>query len=92
MPTLAPKPCHTSPHPPTSRDSDDGDQASLVEPQDDELSETGWVEVCDREWSDEQLMGDARPGRRIAASEANKCDSEVNRRARKDTNTHCSFV
>jgi hypothetical protein len=35
-----------------------------VEPNDEELSNADWIEVADREWDDEQLMDDARPGRR----------------------------
>jgi hypothetical protein len=92
MPTLVPRICLISPHPLTSQDPDVGDETSLVEPHDDELSETGCTEVCDREWNDEQLMDDARPGRRRAASEANKCDSEANRYARKSQNKGCLFI
>jgi hypothetical protein len=65
MPTSKSKLYHISPPPLISRDSDEGtDQTSMVEPHDDELSDSGWTEVPDREWSDEQLLDDARPGRR----------------------------
>jgi hypothetical protein len=45
--------------------SDDVD-TTKVEPSDVELSNVDWIEVADREWDDEQLMDDARPGRRTA--------------------------
>lgn len=35
-----------------------------VEPAPEELSEDEWIEVEDREWNDEKLLDDARPGRR----------------------------
>jgi hypothetical protein len=37
---------------------------SVVEPESDEQSDWDTVEVKDKEWSDEELMDDARPGRR----------------------------
>jgi hypothetical protein len=40
----------------------DDSNTSLLEPSDDE---TDSVEVEEEEWSDEQLMDDARPGRRV---------------------------
>jgi hypothetical protein len=46
--------------------SDDVDTIK-VEPRDDELSNVDWIEVADREWDNEQLMDDARPGRRTVA-------------------------
>jgi hypothetical protein len=92
MPTLAPKTCHISPRPPNSRDFDDADETLLVEPQDDELSEGSWTKVHAREWSDEQLMNDARSGRRIAASEANECDSGDSKYARRGRKKGCAFI
>ncbi|KAH4205172.1 hypothetical protein HBI95_144690 [Parastagonospora nodorum] len=35
---------------------------SRVEPSPSEGSQSDWVEVADREWSDEALLDDARPG------------------------------
>lgn len=40
-----------------------------MEPGDEELSDSAWIEVDDREWTDEQLMDDARPGRRKGNSD-----------------------
>lgn len=34
-----------------------------------ELSDSDWVEMEDEEWTDEQLMDDARPGRRTGKDE-----------------------
>jgi hypothetical protein len=81
-----------SPHTTRSRDSDNGDKTSLMEPHDDELSEAGWTEVCGREWNDEQLMDAARPGKMINASEANICNSEANEYARKIKNKGCLVI
>jgi hypothetical protein len=36
---------------------------SVVEPEADEQSDWDTVEVKDKEWTDEELMDDARPGR-----------------------------
>lgn len=38
---------------------------SVVEPEADEQSDWDTVEVKDKEWTDEELMDDARPGRRV---------------------------
>jgi len=46
---------------------------SRIEPSPSEGSESDWVEVADREWNDEALLDDARPGRRKWA----KSDGDV---------------
>ena len=38
---------------------------SVVEPEADEQSDWDTVEVKDKQWTDEELMDDARPGRRV---------------------------
>lgn len=38
-----------------------------VEPRDEEICESDWIDIDDREWSDEQLADDARPGRRVGS-------------------------
>jgi hypothetical protein len=38
-----------------------------VEPRDEEMCESDWIEIDDREWSDKQLADDARPGRRMGS-------------------------
>jgi hypothetical protein len=51
----------------------DGDlctsDTSEAEPRDDELSNSDFVELEDREWTDEQLKDDGRPGRRVGKIE-----------------------
>jgi hypothetical protein len=42
---------------------------SLLERLGDELSDSDYVMVEDREWSDDELMDDARPGRRCVADD-----------------------
>lgn len=42
---------------------------SEAEPQDDELSDSDFIEIDDREWTDEELMDDGRPGRRVGESD-----------------------
>jgi hypothetical protein len=93
MPTSKSKLYHISPAPLISRDSDEGtDQTSMVEPHDDELSNLGWTEVPDREWSDEQLLDDARPGRRKGVSEATGCESGQGGCVKKGGKRYCSFM
>jgi hypothetical protein len=46
-----------------AEDSDEID-ASLIKPGDDELNECDYVDVEEKEWTDGELMDDARPGRR----------------------------
>jgi hypothetical protein len=53
----------------TSDPNDSDDDTSAVEPQPNEISEAEWIEVDEREWSDERLMDDARPGRRTWVGE-----------------------
>jgi hypothetical protein len=45
-------------------DNTEASDTSIAEPEVDEQSDWGSVEVEDNEWSDEELMDDARPGRR----------------------------
>jgi hypothetical protein len=93
MPTSKSKLYHISPAPLISRDSDEGtDQTSMVEPHDDELSNSGWTEVPDREWSDEQLLDDARPGRRKGVSETTGCESGQGGCVKKGGKRYCSFM
>jgi hypothetical protein len=42
---------------------------SEAEPRDDEVSDSEFVELEDREWTDEQLKDDGRPGRRVGKIE-----------------------
>jgi hypothetical protein len=42
---------------------------SEAEPRDDELSDSEFVELEDREWTDAQLKDDGRPGRRVGKIE-----------------------
>lgn len=37
---------------------------SHAEPTSSELSSSNWIEIQEKEWTDEQLKDDARPGRR----------------------------
>lgn len=41
-----------------------------LEPESHELSDNDWIEVDGREWSDEWLLDDARPGRRRCRGKA----------------------
>lgn len=47
----------------------DHNAASHAEPTSGELSDSDWVEMEDKEWTDEQLIDDARPGRRTGKVE-----------------------
>ena len=42
----------------------DADHTSSFEPTKDELSDSEWIEIEEREWTNDQLLDDARPGRR----------------------------
>jgi hypothetical protein len=45
-------------------DTNDEDDTSSVEPSATEGSESDWIEIEDKKWTDEELMDDARLGRR----------------------------
>jgi hypothetical protein len=64
---MPPKIHHITPS--FSTENLDVDDTSSVEPVDEELSNSDWIEVEEREWSDEQLLDDARSGRRKGASD-----------------------
>ncbi|KAH7094391.1 hypothetical protein FB567DRAFT_542848 [Paraphoma chrysanthemicola] len=51
-------PPHTHAETPADEDT------SSISPHGSELSDSDWIEVSDREYTDEDLMDDARPGRR----------------------------
>ncbi|KAL6706125.1 hypothetical protein ACN47E_006041 [Coniothyrium glycines] len=54
-------------------DATDLPDMSDVKANEDELCESDWLEVDDdREWTDEELADDARPGRRIGVQEQKK--------------------
>jgi hypothetical protein len=46
----------------------DAIDTSSVEPTADELSDSEWIEIEEREWTNEQLLDDGRPGRRQGES------------------------
>lgn len=48
------------------KDTNDEVDTSSVEPSATEGSESDWIEIEEKKWSDEELMDDARPGRREA--------------------------
>ena len=54
--------CHITP--PLGSEDPEYNDTSSVEPTDSETSDSDWIEVDDKEWNDEQLKDDARPGRR----------------------------
>jgi hypothetical protein len=58
----------------SAEDSDDED-TSRVEPNASEDSESDWVEVGERAWSEEALIDDARPGQRKVVGKE-KADSD----------------
>jgi hypothetical protein len=54
--------------PPFGAGDTDEVNLSQIDPSDSELSESDWIEVVDGEWSDENLMDYARPGRRTRSN------------------------
>lgn len=54
---------HTPPPIVTTDSTSRCSSRSSLEPTPSELSDEDWIEVPDKEWSDKELMDDARPGR-----------------------------